>query len=233
MISYGLRWENETIHPDHNNFGPRLALAYDPFKSGKTVIRAGAGIFYNRALLRTIDDFTLGAQQLFLDTNDIPLAQRVTVLSQIHFPQSLGSDSSIVRQFGTLNAGFSRRLDPSLRIPESYQANVGVERELPRAWIFEANYTYNRSLHLWREFNINAPRLPVGFTSFTQYLSTRDFPNFLSGPGGNRPVINTSTAGDLVRFVLTPPDPANPNSVVRIFEFGIHSSLAHLNHSTL
>jgi hypothetical protein len=60
------------------------------------VIRAGAGVFYNRALLRTIDDFTLGAQQLFLDTNDIPIAQRAAVLSQIHFPQPFTSDSSIV-----------------------------------------------------------------------------------------------------------------------------------------
>ena len=58
LLSYGLRYENENIVNDSNNFGPRFALAYDPFKSGKTVIRAGAGIFYNRALLRTIDDFT-------------------------------------------------------------------------------------------------------------------------------------------------------------------------------
>ena len=229
MISYGLRWENESIRPDHNNFGPRLALAYDPFMTGKTVMRAGAGIFYNRALLRTIDDFTLGAQQLFLDTNNVPLAQRAAVLDQIRFPQPLTSDSSLVRQFGTLNTGFSRRLDPSLRIPESYQANVGFERELPGAWIVEANYTYNRGVHLWREFNFNAPRLPAGFTSFTQYLSTRDFSNFLNGPGGNRPIINTSTAGDLVRFVLNPPDPANPNSVTRVFEMGVPVSLVNLN----
>ena len=232
MISYGLRWENESIRPDHNNFGPRFALAYDPLKSGKTVIRAGAGIFYNRALLRTIDDFTLGAQQLFLDTNDIPVAQRAAVLNQIHFPQSLSAEAPIVKQFGTLNAGFSRRLDPSLRIPESYQTNVGFERELPHAWVFEANYTYNRSLHLWREFNVNAPRLPAGFSSFTQYLSTRDFPNFLNAPGGNRPIINTSTAGDLVRFVLAPPDAANPNSVLRIFEQGVPVSLVNLNSFT-
>jgi len=229
LISYGLRWETETILPDRNNFGPRFGLAYDPFKSGKTVIRAGAGIFYNRALLRTIDDFTLGSQQLFLDTDDIPVAQRANALSQIHFPQSLTASSPLVTQFGTLNAGFSRRLDPTLRIPESYQANIGVERELPKRWVAEANYTYNRGIHLWREFNVNAPRLPSGFSSFTQYLSTRDFPNFLSAPGGSRPIINTSTAGDLVRFVLNPPDPANPNSVVRIFELGIPVSLVNLN----
>lgn len=229
MISYGLRWENESIIVDRNNFGPRFAFAYDPFKSGKTVIRGGAGIFYNRALLRTIDDFTLGAQQLFLDTDDIPVAQRAAVLAQITFPQPLTESSPLVRQFGTLNAGFSRRLDPTLRIPESYQANVGVERELPKRWVAEANYTYNRGLHLWREFNVNAPRLPAGFASFTQYLSTRDFPNFLSGPGGSRPILNTATAGDLVRFVLNPPDPANPNATVRIFELGVPISLINLN----
>src|ERR1044072_4355539 len=141
LFSYGLRWETETILDDKNNFGPRVALAYDPFKTGKTVIRAGAGIFYNRALLRTIDDFTLGAQQLFLDTDDIPLTQRAAVLNQIHFPQPLAATSPLVTQFGVLNTGFSRRLDPTLRIPESYQANIGIERELPHSWVIEANYT--------------------------------------------------------------------------------------------
>jgi outer membrane receptor protein involved in Fe transport len=52
-LSAGLRYENESVIRDRNNFGPRLALAFDPFKSGKTVLRFGAGIFYNRALLQT------------------------------------------------------------------------------------------------------------------------------------------------------------------------------------
>ncbi len=71
LLSYGLRYERETIISDLNNFGPRLSLAYNPLKSGKLVLRLGAGIFYNRALLRTIDDFTLGRQQLFFDTNTL------------------------------------------------------------------------------------------------------------------------------------------------------------------
>src|SRR5213079_548431 len=47
-LSYGVRYEDESIVSDLNNFGPRLAFAYDPFKSGKMVIRGGVGIFYNR-----------------------------------------------------------------------------------------------------------------------------------------------------------------------------------------
>ncbi|HKO60459.1 MAG TPA: carboxypeptidase regulatory-like domain-containing protein [Pyrinomonadaceae bacterium] len=242
VLSYGLRWERESIVDDVNNWGPRLAVAYDPFKSGKTVIRAGAGMFYNRALLRTIDDFTLGANQLFFDTNDLidPATgqigsadfRRNFIGANLHFPGALTADSPLVQQFGTLNLGFSRRLDPELRIPESYQANVGFERELAGGFVFESNYTFNRGLHLWREFNSNAPRLPAGSRNFSEFLGSQDFVNFRSGVLGPRPLYNASTAGELIRFVFAPPDPSNPNAIVRVIEFGVPVSIFNLNSFT-
>jgi hypothetical protein len=241
VLSYGVRYENETIVRDLNNFAPRLAFSYDPFRTGKTVVRGGAGLFYNRALLRTIDDFTLGAQKLFFDTDTLidqasgklmtNAQRRAFVAANLQFPQTLTADSSLVKQFGVLNSGFSRRLDPRLRIPESYQANLGFEREIG-SFVFEANYTWNRGLHLWREFNMNAPVLPKGFKDFTSFLASRDFTNFLNAPGGVRPILNTANAGDLVRFVLSPVDSANPNSVGRTTEFGVPISLVNLNSFT-
>ncbi|HEX8140740.1 MAG TPA: TonB-dependent receptor [Pyrinomonadaceae bacterium] len=236
-VSYGLRYERETIIHDTNNFGPRFALAYDPFSSGKTVIRLGAGIFYNRALLRTIDDFTLGQQQRFFDTNALVNAatgrvlttaeRRSFIAANLRFPQVLSADSPLVAQFGALSTQFSRRLDPSIRIPESYQANVGFERQIGRSMVFEANYTFNRGIHLWREFNANAPVLPAGFSDLTSYLLSRDFPNFRSVPGGPRPIYDATTAGDLVRFTLAPP--TTDNNIVRVLEFGVPVSVMNLN----
>lgn len=242
VLSYGLRYETETIINDRNNWGPRVSVAYDPSKTGKMVIRFGAGIFYNRALLRTIDDFTLGAQQRFFDTNDLidPATGRLGsadfrrdfISKNLQFPDVLTADSALVKQFGVLNTGFSRRLDPGLRIPESYQANVGFEQDLGHGYVFETNITFNRGLHLWREFNANAPRLPAGFKNFSEYLGSRDFANFRSSGSGLRPLYNVSTAGELVRFVFSPTDPANPNAVVRVSEFGVPISLINLNSFT-
>ncbi|MFN2454751.1 MAG: TonB-dependent receptor domain-containing protein [Pyrinomonadaceae bacterium] len=257
-VSYGVRYENETIIRDKNNFAPRFALAYDPLRSGKTVIRLGAGIFYNRALLRTIDDFTLGQQRLFVDTDtalDPATGKRLTpaqqsflatqrnsnatqqqlrsfVVSNLNFPQTLNADSPLVAWLGGLQTSFSRRLDPALRIPESYQANIGFEREVGKAFVLEANYTFNRGIHLFREFNANAPVLPRGFKTFTDYLLSRDFPNFRSNDLP-RPLYNTTgstaPAGELVRFVLGASNTSDANNINRIFDAGVPVSVINLN----
>jgi hypothetical protein len=237
-LSYGLRYETESIIRDRNNWSPRISLACDPFKSGRTVLRLGGGIFYNRALLRTIDDFTLGARQRFFDTNMLrdpttgkqltPSQRREFIAANLTFPQTLAGDSTLVTQFGVLNTGFSRKLDPDLRIPESYQANAGVERDLGSGFVVEANYTVNRGIYLWREFNANAPRLPTGFRSFSNYLASRDFTNFRAG-SGLRPLYNAAGAGELIRFVFNSSDAANPNLVGRVLEFGVPISLINLN----
>jgi hypothetical protein len=80
-------------------------------------------------------------------------------------------------------------VDANLKIPESYQFNVGFERELFKGWVFEANYTWNKTVHLWRDTNSNVPRLPAGFADWTAWLTANTFIlsptrryNFFLGP---------------------------------------------------
>jgi hypothetical protein len=242
LVSYGLRYEYETILRDPNNFGPRFSLAYSPLESGKLALRFGAGIFFNRPLLRTIDDFALGKQQLFFDTNLLrdPLTGKLMTAEQrrsfiaknLRFPETLDVNSSLVREFGVLNTDFSRRLDPALRIPESYQINAGVERDLGRGYSVEANFTLTRGIHLWREFNVNAPVLPSGYKNFSEFLASRDFENFVNPATSTRPLYNAANAGERVRFVFGSATQANANTVIRVVEAGVPISVMNLNSPT-
>ena len=211
-MSYGVRYERETAVNDRNNIGPRLGVSWDPFKSGRGVIRFGTGIFYNRVLLRTVGDSiqNSGGTLVSFDSSTIGTAatdpRRVAILAAIgnNFPNSYPTTTqlrsivstacaTVVGPPGpcTSNTGFSignvssagnplRSVEAKLRIPESYQFNVGFEREVIKGWVFEANYTWNKTVHLWRDFNSNAPRLPAGYADWTAYLIANPF---TLGPG--------------------------------------------------
>lgn len=224
-LSYGARYENESIVNDKNNFAPRVGVAWSPFKNNKGVVRFGAGMFYNRALLRTIDDFTLTTNSLIFDTNNFGTASsasRQSILSTISqkFPNPLTSDEArqLCSSFSVScgNTAFGRILDPNLQLPESYQFNIGFEREIGGGFVVEANYTYNKTARLWREFNPNAISLNIlnqrtggNFKNFAEYLVSRDFDN--RPVSGTRPFLGgaTTTSANFIRFITTP---FNPNA---------------------
>ena len=71
-LEYGVRWDRDTIAHE-NNLAPRLAFAFSPIRDGRTVVRGGIGLFYDRINLntatfsqlqdRSITRFRLNSQQ--------------------------------------------------------------------------------------------------------------------------------------------------------------------------
>jgi hypothetical protein len=62
---------------DKNNFAPQLGLAWDPTGSGKWVVRAGAGIFYDANLLKHIIFERIQAMPLGITQEQVNVAGQV------------------------------------------------------------------------------------------------------------------------------------------------------------
>lgn len=81
-IDAGLRLDRDTI-ARRGNLSPRFALMYLPFKDGRTVVRAGLGIFYDRSPMSS-KYFEVAS----LEDNDQPLnAPVLGTVPPTHFPR--------------------------------------------------------------------------------------------------------------------------------------------------
>ena len=65
QVGFGI---SSPYNGDHNNFAPRLGLAWDVFGNGKTVVRAAGGIVYETAITYDVTN----AVSNFLGLRTIP-----------------------------------------------------------------------------------------------------------------------------------------------------------------
>jgi hypothetical protein len=140
QISAGVRYDWQNYFHDNDNFSPRVSLAYAPGKAKKTVIRTGAGFFYDRTGPGPIFDL------IRYDGNRL----RQYLIGNPLFPNPTGvGPTNIVR------------LDPTIRIPYTLQYGAGIERQLGKSTTLTVNYAGVRGIHLFRSRDVNAPVPPL------------------------------------------------------------------------
>src|SRR6266404_4480648 len=166
---------------DKKNFGPRVALAWAPkfsngllgslFGAGKTSVRAGFGMVYDRFGQGLVDDFnrngsfglstqlsnpagfeTVSSAPRLTDIHTVPTTDRNgnTILLQpppAVFPQTFPTD--------TFYIGSS--IDKGLKTPYAYTFDLSIARELRGGFTLELAYVGRESHRLLTQLDVATP----------------------------------------------------------------------------
>jgi hypothetical protein len=169
--------------PDRNNFSPRLGFAWDVGGDGRTVVRGGAGIYYDTTIdnLRLFERADLGpaGAQLLLVGNDvqssllpggngrfgqnpgdasgfITVGQLMAILPQVRADvASRALDCDLPTSIECFGAVSGPLLSTEFEVPYSIQYSFGVQRELPWKMLLQADFNYRKGLHEVVTYDIN------------------------------------------------------------------------------
>lgn len=123
-------------------FGPRLGFAYDVFGTGKTAVRGGFGIFYDR----------LQTDQVLEMVENPPLRN-----TPIIFNSNL---TSYLQSQGALFPSSVKGLSRSGEVPNVMNFSLGVQQSIPGNTVLEVAYVGSVARHLMVNRNLN--QVPYG-----------------------------------------------------------------------
>ena len=141
-LSGGVRQEFQTHISDPSHFGPRGGFTWSPFKSGKTTVRAGTGIFYDWL------EAEIYEQTLRVDGE----RQRDTVILNPGFPDPLAGSAS------------EQVLPPSkyllangIVLPKRALVLFALTQRISPNFSVNASYNHQEGWDRFRGVNVNAP----------------------------------------------------------------------------
>jgi hypothetical protein len=132
--------------PDYRNFAPRLGAAYDLSRDGRTVLRAGAGVFYDRRV----------GYELFRAFQNPP-NYSVTTLKNIIATPELVNDQYAVFPDEPIQLNLSDTKAPATNLHTAYTVswNATFEHEFAGTMVFGTSYLGSSGSQLYTLNNVN------------------------------------------------------------------------------
>ncbi|MGC2768850.1 MAG: TonB-dependent receptor [Candidatus Acidiferrum sp.] len=135
----------------YNNLEPRVGLAWDPFKNGRTSIRIGYGIFHDRVFGNLLGN-TRGNPPFSLTSFTNPNLP----LSSVTPPAAIVPNDPAFVPNGSL--AYVNLIDPNLKTPSSQNWNFGVQHAITPTLTLEVNYVGVKGTHIFRVVDGNPPQ---------------------------------------------------------------------------
>ena len=150
---------------DWHDYGPRIGIAWQPFNdNGKTVLRIGAGTFYNGLNINN------GIGGVF---KGYPYTISNTYTSSIAQPLLLSNPYPAT---GAVTSLSITGIDPNYRNPRVYEWSLGIQRQITSDMLAEVDYFGSSGSHLQLNQNINQP--PPGPGTPAQVNARRPYPQW-------------------------------------------------------
>jgi hypothetical protein len=164
------------VHAPKTDFQPRVGLAWDPFKKGKTSIRTGYGIYYDQVLN--------GTYEQNIGTN--PPYQQTISISEASFPVGTTPPSLsqpippgvAVGPVASLAALSVRAIQPNWKDPYMQHWSLEVQQQFGPNTMVSVGYFGSKGTHLIGAFELD--ELPPGFALNSQCATGS---NTLQTPG--------------------------------------------------
>jgi len=129
---------------DGNNLAPRFGFAFDPTGAGRTVVRGGAGLYYNVVVAQTYNTFLRGNGRDVINVNVTPTGAGapafsrskvtpptgVAVISDVRVMAEDFEDIQVFNWFATLEQELARNLALSVTYQGNQASNLPVARNV-------------------------------------------------------------------------------------------------------
>lgn len=201
------QWVRGPLFKDRlNNLGPSVGIAWDPFGTGKTSVRANYRLAYDR-----LNTFVLSSQ-IF---NNLPgltysytntdfgqqggrFADVRPVLPPTVKPGELQQPAAFSQSTGISVA------DPNFKYPTTHQWQFDIQREIANRTVLQASYIGRRAYHLTGAYNANQPDIfHTGFLDAFRTVKAGGQSGLINGlfAADNR-IRSSETASDMIRRVF-------------------------------
>ena len=135
----------------YNEFMPRLGLVWDPFGTGKTTIRASAGMFNDRSQMYTMSSMEQDSPYgVAILVNNVKMDNPWASYGGNPLPYVLSPNTPFPTYANMVNANFH------WKPPETNQFNLSIQRQVGQDWLLQANYVGNTTSHIVTEDQTNA-----------------------------------------------------------------------------
>ncbi len=145
-LRYDLQWLEDPVRLDANNVSPRVGVAWAPGDQ-QTVVRASAGIYYDRIPLRATSNA--------LQRDGVNYSVAVLSFGQ----QSAPPFPAVLPSFPSTLLTAITTMDPEIQNGRSEQLGLQVERGIGRHFSATAGYSYLRGHRIIMSRNVNVPTL--------------------------------------------------------------------------